>query len=112
MWNRRTTAPSTTTTVRAFGRRMAGRSPRFCRVPVQSDQDAYPYPGCINDGAIDGVWVLAQEDGSFGVGPNEFDTSWWRNDQGITDLQGCSFDDEYRLNADGSFEIDHQMKHG
>jgi hypothetical protein len=52
---------------------------------------------------IAGTWYMAQSDGSLGVGPAEFDVSWWNNDAGVTALRACYFDDAYVFGADGSF---------
>jgi hypothetical protein len=52
---------------------------------------------------IAGTWYMAQSDGSLGVGPAEFDVSWWSNDAGVTALRACYFDDAYVFGADGSF---------
>ena len=46
---------------------------------------------------------MAQSDGSLGVGPAEFDVSWWSNDAGVTALRDCYFDDAYVFGPDGSF---------
>ena len=37
---------------------------------------------------IAGTWYMADSDGSLGVGPAEFDVSWWSNDAGVTDFAG------------------------
>jgi beta-glucanase (GH16 family) len=52
---------------------------------------------------IAGTWYMAQSDGSLGVGPAEFDVTWWSNDAGVTALRACYFDDAYVFGADGSF---------
>ena len=52
---------------------------------------------------ISGTWYMAQSDGSLGVGPAEFDVSWWNNDEGVTTLRACYFDDAYVFGDDGSF---------
>jgi hypothetical protein len=42
-------------------------------------------------------------DGSLGVGPSEFDISWWSNSTEVTETRACYFDDEYVFGAYGSF---------
>ena len=51
-----------------------------------------------------GTWKLSQQDMSLGVGPAEFDSSWWTNFAGVTELRACYFDDEYVFYDDGSFQ--------
>ena len=43
-----------------------------------------------------------------GVGPYEFDVSWWNGDDGVIALRPCFYDDEYLIKADGTFELDLQ----
>ena len=50
-----------------------------------------------------GTWKMKPEAGSFGVGPELGDMSWWSIDEaGVTD-RACFFDDSYVFGADGSF---------
>ena len=57
----------------------------------------------VEDTGILGTWMLAPEAGSLGVGPAEFDVSWWNGDDGVIALRACSYDDEYVFGRDGSF---------
>ena len=52
---------------------------------------------------IEGVWQVANEVESLGVGPTQGDISWWSI--GETDLteRVCFFDDTYVFNPDGTF---------
>jgi hypothetical protein len=50
-----------------------------------------------------GTWYMSLADASLGVGPNEFDVSWWANDAAVTDGRACYFDDSYVFGAYGSF---------
>ena len=59
---------------------------------------------------ISGVWRLKQEAGSLGVGPAEFDVSWWSGDDGVIALRDCYYDDEYIFYPDGSFRIEYQSE--
>ncbi len=63
-----------------------------------------PAPPIEGPFALPGVWVMAPEAGSLGVGPVEGDISWFAiDDQGISD-RACFFDDTYVFNEDGSFQ--------
>jgi hypothetical protein len=55
-----------------------------------------------------GTWVVASEAGSLGVGPAEFDVSWWSGDDGVIAVRDCFYDDEYVFNPDGSFKVETQ----
>ena len=55
-----------------------------------------------------GTWTMAPEAGSLGVGPAEFDVSWWNGDAGVLEARACYFDDEYIFNPDGSFRVETQ----
>ena len=55
------------------------------------------------DTGILGTWQLAPEAGSLGVGPAEFDVSWWNGDDGVIALRDCLYDDEFVFSRDGSF---------
>ena len=60
---------------------------------------ASPFPG---------TWVVASEAGSLGVGPAEFDVSWWNGDAGVIEARACSYDDEYIFTPDGGFRVETQ----
>ncbi len=55
-----------------------------------------------------GTWTMAPEAGSLGVGPAEFDVSWWNGDAGVLEARACYYDDEYIFNPDGSFRVETQ----
>jgi uncharacterized surface protein with fasciclin (FAS1) repeats len=55
-----------------------------------------------------GTWVVASEAGSLGVGPAEFDVSWWNGDAGVLEARACYYDDEYIFTPDGGFRVDTQ----
>ena len=55
-----------------------------------------------------GTWTMAPEAGSLGVGPTEFDVSWWNGDAGVIEARACYYDDEYIFNPDGSFRVETQ----
>lgn len=55
------------------------------------------------DTGILGTWMLAPEAGSLGVGPAEFDVSWWNGDDGVIAARDCLYDDEFVFSRDGSF---------
>jgi hypothetical protein len=59
------------------------------------------------DSPIAGSWYLSNELASMGVGPEEFDTQWWSNNDVINAERACWFDDEYVFGSDGSFTINH-----
>jgi hypothetical protein len=52
---------------------------------------------------IVGTWVMANEDGSLGVGPAVGDISWWNCNGPCLTERACYFDDTYTFSADGSF---------
>lgn len=63
-----------------------------------------PAPPIEGPFAMAGVWAVAPESGSLGVGPVEGDISWFAiDDQGVSD-RSCFYDDTYVFNEDGSFE--------
>ena len=75
---------------------------RRCLVELQVHQDAR----CCHlpPSPFMGTWVMAPEAGSLGVGPAEFDVSWWNGDDGVIAARwACYYDDEYIFNPDGSF---------
>jgi hypothetical protein len=51
-----------------------------------------------------GTWYMSLADGSLGVGPSEFDGSWWSNDASVTDARACYFDDAFVFGEYGSFD--------
>jgi len=53
---------------------------------------------------LEGTWMVANEPGSMGVGPNQGDMSWWSVPAGDLVARACFFDDRYVFNADGSFQ--------
>ncbi|MBW6492190.1 MAG: carboxypeptidase regulatory-like domain-containing protein, partial [Lentimicrobium sp.] len=53
---------------------------------------------------LEGTWMVANEPGSFGVGPVQGDMSWWSVPAGELAARACFFDDKYIFNADGSFQ--------
>ena len=55
-------------------------------------------------GQIQGTWKLAPQAVALGVGPELGNTDWWSNSAEDVDTRACLFDDEYKLNSDGSFE--------
>lgn len=63
-----------------------------------------PAPPIEGPFAMAGIWAVAPEAGSLGVGPVEGDISWFAiDDQGVSD-RSCFYDDTYVFNEDGSFE--------
>ncbi len=52
---------------------------------------------------IVGVWKMAPEAGSFGVGPTLGNMDWWKIDEAGVIERACFFDDTYVFGADGSF---------
>ena len=52
---------------------------------------------------IVGTWVVANEDGSLGVGPAAGDVSWFNCNGPCLTERACYFDDTYTFGADGSF---------
>ncbi|MGJ8592497.1 MAG: PKD domain-containing protein [Aquaticitalea sp.] len=53
-----------------------------------------------------GTWKMAEEAGSFGVGPSVGDTSWFACDAACVTMRECYFDDLYVFGSDGSFTND------
>jgi hypothetical protein len=62
----------------------------------------YKSPSEVSD--LAGTWVFAPEAGAFAVGPTPDDLGWWANNADDVIARACLFDDEYVLNADGSFQ--------
>ncbi|SHF08877.1 hypothetical protein SAMN05444274_103454 [Mariniphaga anaerophila] len=52
---------------------------------------------------IEGIWKVAPEAGSMGVGPGPGDLSWWAIDDAEVSRRACFFDDTYVFNTDGTF---------
>jgi hypothetical protein len=55
-------------------------------------------------GQIQGTWKLAPQAVALGVGPELGNTDWWSNSADDVDTRACLFDDQFKFNADGSFE--------
>ncbi len=53
---------------------------------------------------LEGTWKMIPQAGAFGVGPNQGDTSWFSNSLADVTTRACYFDDQYKFNADGSFQ--------
>jgi hypothetical protein len=56
-----------------------------------------------SNAAISGDWKMAPIAGSFSVGPNSSDLSWYSNSLEDVEGRACFFDDIFRFGADGSF---------
>jgi hypothetical protein len=56
----------------------------------------------VSSGIV-GVWKIAPEAGSLGVGPEFGNTSWWAIDAAGVTQRACFFDDTYVFGADGTF---------
>jgi len=54
-------------------------------------------------GGVVGVWKMAPEAGSFGVGPTQGNMDWWKIDAAGVTQRACFFDDTYVFGSDGSF---------
>ena len=76
-------------------------------VTQTTDSSAVQYcvEGCAdpNDNPLVGDWRLAGA-GSFRVGPQPLDGSWYSVSASDVVTRACQFDDVFRFNADGSFE--------
>ena len=55
-------------------------------------------------GQIEGTWKIAPEAGALGVGPAKGDVQWWSLGEADVTTRACLMDDEFKFNADGSFE--------
>jgi hypothetical protein len=55
-------------------------------------------------GQIQGTWKLAPQEAALAVGPSKGASDWWKNSAEDVDTRACLFDDQYKFNADGSFE--------
>ncbi|MFC3096038.1 glycoside hydrolase family 16 protein [Alteromonas sediminis] len=63
-----------------------------------------PAPPIEGPFALEGVWAVAPEAGSLGVGPAKGDITWFAiDDQGVSD-RSCFYDDTYVFNEDGTFQ--------
>lgn len=52
---------------------------------------------------LTGTWKMAEEAGSFGVGPSVGDISWFSCDAGCVTDRECYFNDTYTFNSNGTF---------
>lgn len=52
---------------------------------------------------VEGTWMVANQAGAIGVGPELGNTSWWSNNEGDLTLRACYFDDKYVFADDGTF---------
>ncbi len=52
----------------------------------------------------EGTWKFTADAGAFQVGPAQGSNEWWQNSAGDVATRACQFDDEFVLNADGSFQ--------
>ena len=59
---------------------------------------------------LSGSYLVFTNLGTFGVGPAEFDTGWWNNDESLADIRSCESDDEYIFGKDGTFHLDLQSE--
>jgi hypothetical protein len=53
---------------------------------------------------VEGTWKMSPTAQSLAVGPNKGDFSWWAIDDANVITRACFYDDEFKFNADGSFE--------
>ena len=53
--------------------------------------------------AIAGIWQVAPEAGSIGVGPELGNISWWAIDEAGVTTRACFYDDQYIFNPNGTF---------
>ncbi len=53
---------------------------------------------------IEGTWKIAPQAQALAVGPGMNDFSWWSSSAGDVNTRACFFDDQFKFNADGSFE--------
>ena len=56
------------------------------------------------DTPLSGTWMLAPEAGALQVGPSAGSGEWWSSSADDVTTRACFFDDQYVLNADGSFQ--------
>ena len=63
----------------------------------------YFYRAATQQLSIAGTWRVAEEAGSFAVGPNVGDTSWYSCDDDCVEARACYFDDAYVFGSNGSF---------
>ncbi|MEK9781510.1 MAG: hypothetical protein VW266_01025, partial [Flavobacteriales bacterium] len=57
-----------------------------------------------NEDPLVGTWVLASEPGALAVGESAGNYGWWSNSADDVGARSCLFDDQYIINADGSFQ--------
>ena len=57
----------------------------------------------VQDTPLSGTWMLAPEAGALQVGPSAGSGEWWSNSADDVN-KSLFFDDQYVLNADGSFQ--------
>ena len=63
-------------------------------------------PVVVDEAYLKGsVWKFANDGGALGIGPNKGDISWF-NLGGKLEERACQLDDEFKFNADGSYEND------
>jgi len=53
---------------------------------------------------VEGTWKMSPTANSLAVGPNKGDFGWWAIDDANVTTRACFYDDEFKFNADGSFE--------
>ena len=58
----------------------------------------------VQDTPLSGTWMLAPEAGALQVGPSAGSGEWWSSSADDVTTRACFFDDQYVLNADGSFQ--------
>jgi beta-glucanase (GH16 family) len=63
-----------------------------------------PAPPIEGPFAMAGIWAVAPEAGSLGVGPSRGDITWFAIDDAGVSTRSCFYDDTYVFNEDGSFE--------
>ncbi len=63
-----------------------------------------PAPPITGPFAMAGIWAMAPEAGSLGVGPTPGDITWFAIDDNGLEQRGCFYDDTYVFYEDGSFE--------
>lgn len=74
-------------------------------VVIESGAGVYWQYKLIKDAPspLEGIWRMAPEAGSLGVGPAPGDISWFAIDEAGVTTRACYFDDTYVFGADGSF---------
>ena len=56
----------------------------------------------LNAQSVEGTWMLAQQAGALGVGPNQGDIGWWSSGSGDLTTRDCLFDDSITFDANGN----------